>query len=412
MVTALQLHRETSCLAITRELVLDSNRHLRRVRDQQKVQITLFDSLKQQGLIGPKMKKGGKSGYQIGPVNRSQMEGGLQAQNRMRRYEFESGDDDGGEDVMDVLNQTADSDMADYVLARDVSGGQIMFGDVDNLNSMMDFKKLSQEEGLSSAEHIVDAQRSLCLAWSLAASHAGMWTLHHEDILHNITHNLVRLFTVLLHSCPEVLEELDRLQPFMSTKTSASNSGNLKGLQRVLLLLKTMMNLLQLDSATRHLMVGVFAFVHSSVDFLLRNKDLQKQQARIQTTYGAYLLLRYCDASLAKIYSISPRENLLHCGLAVEFAVSPPTDLYTPSILVPIAGPGGQKNRRSVQSDSAYESEDSRPVDGSLPKLRGQRSEVQPRRSSDVVTVTESRLEPQARCVSCYIINLSLNSKN
>ena len=50
--------------------------------------------------------------------------------------------------------------------------------------------------------------QALMLAWSLGASHVGLWTADHETVSLNISHNMVKVFTALLHTSPQVLKEL------------------------------------------------------------------------------------------------------------------------------------------------------------------------------------------------------------
>ena len=144
------------------------------------------------------------------------------------RYVFE------GEEEEDAgLDTTQDSEIADFILAGEINVGKIMFGDVENLNGTVDFDRFSQEDGLSSAEHISLAQRALTLAWGLGASHTGLWTSDHEDISHNITHNLVRLFTCLTHCDASVLRELDKLQALKPRKVKHKGKSNTRGAQKV-----------------------------------------------------------------------------------------------------------------------------------------------------------------------------------
>ena len=46
------------------------------------------------------------------------------------------------------------------------------------------------------------------LAWNLGVSHVGMWTAEHETVARSVAHNMVRLFTAMLHSSPQVFKEL------------------------------------------------------------------------------------------------------------------------------------------------------------------------------------------------------------
>lgn len=280
---------------------MESNRHLRRIRDQQKIHMTLYESLRQQGVIGPKAKKHGTdAGHRIGLV-------GVDSSRRQAgRYQFEEAGPEQADDVSDA----GDGQLLDYVLAADVTVGQIMFGDVDNLNSTTDLTHYSQDESLSEAEHIVRAERDLMLAWSLGASHVGIWTADHEDLFHNIAHNTVRLFTILLHCSPQVLSDIDTIQathgaqgPMLKDKKKDKGQQKHTGLHKVLRLLKSLLHLLHLDTGQRHLMVCGLSFVHSTLDLLVRNKDLQKHQCRLHTLHGCYLLLKYCDTVLATIYS-------------------------------------------------------------------------------------------------------------
>ena len=332
LVSILQLPVESSCLSLMKALVVESNGQLRRIRDKQKLSMTLFDSLRQQGKLGPKIdKRSGRPIQRLGLVSTGAHSLRGKLQKVSFRFQFE-------DEPEDALNATIDSDIVNYQQnspTKDLGdGGKIIFGDVDNLSQTVDFRDTlaSEDESGALAHNIDQTQRSLLLAWGLAASHSGLWMLGHEELTSNVAHNLMRLFTAILHCSGKVLKDLDTLAGTQHRKMTRCKKS--RNLSRVLRLFKMMLHLLQLDSVYRHLLVCAYKFVHSTVDLLLSNKDIKESEPRTRTLHGAYVLLRFCEFALAKVYT-STRKTKQFNSIPYELPIQD-QDLYEAAVLVKI----------------------------------------------------------------------------
>jgi hypothetical protein len=282
-----------------RGLVAESNRYLRKIKETQKTQLTLFDSIKREKAATAAANK---------KYAASQERLGLQAARQEERYgpptvgyRFEEppADLDEGEDATDMLNATLDSDLpADPLITKHMAAGKISFGDADNLNTTLDYRTLAREEGLTVAQYMERCHRCLTLAWSLGASHVGAWMADHETILLNVVHNTVRLFSALLHQSRPVRNELTGADKNPYSSEPKTN----KKLVKVLKLYQRLLHLLQLDHVCKHMQVVALKLAQDTVQMLLTNPALAVCESRRSTYHGAVLLLRYTDAALARIY--------------------------------------------------------------------------------------------------------------
>lgn len=367
MVTALQLPVESTCLSIMKALVMESNGLLRRIRDKEKLSMTLFDSLRQQGKLNPRVdKRTGRPIQRLGLVSTGAHSMRTKPHRVSFGFQFEEAPDD-------VLNASVESDIGDYQQnspIKDLDGGQIVFGDVDNLNQTVDFREmLDEDKDLAMAECIDQAQRSLMLAWGLAASHSGLWMVGHEELTNNIGHNLVRLFTAILHCPVGVIKELNTLVGTKHRKLTRSKKS--RHLVKVLSVFKTMLHLLHLDTINKHLMVCAFNFVHSTADLLLHSKDLKQHEPRTQTLHGVYTLLKFCDCAVSRVYGSvhkSVQLNAIPYEPQIHYA-----DLFEPAVLVKLGyflqGSSGQVHKTASSSSAASDEGDVMMTPGSDIKL-------------------------------------------
>ena len=304
MVTVMAMPSHTTCLSIMRGLVTEANRHLRLIRDQHKLQMTMFETLKKQRKRQQRSNiKFGKAEKRIGLLHG--LDTTAELPNIYQNYRFEK-EPDGS------LNKTLESDLDDVdpkgqgAMANiDFNMGKIMFGDVENMNATLDYRHLFAEEGISLAEHINRCQKGLILAWGLAATHSGHWTIDHEDVANHIAHDMAKLFSVILHSSPDVLKELEAVlgQPVPKIR----KAKQMRTIMKVLSLFQTMMRMLNLDAIHRHLIVCAFSFVHSSVDAMLKQKTVAHEDPKMATLHGCYVLLKLSEFMMAKTYASPPK---------------------------------------------------------------------------------------------------------
>ena len=105
------------------------------------------------------------------------------------------------------------------------------------------------------------------------------------------------------------------------------------------------MQLLNFDTASQHLMVCSISLVHMSVEFLANNRDLQKSGAHLKALGCCFVLLKYCESVLGRLYSHLPgghQQSGLsggssgpgghqHSGLSGGSSGPSGQDMYTPS---------------------------------------------------------------------------------
>ncbi len=324
MVTALQFPGEISCLGLMKGLVTESSRNLRQIRDRQKIPLILCDTLKKVGKIGRKGKQG-LLGQRLGLKVQDDMAERLGMYDSPTKlvYHFEQPDED-------ALEGTLDTDLSNYVSPLQSAmedEGKIMFGDVDNMNTTVDFEGMDNEENLSMVELVNGSYRALMTAWGLATSHTGLWTQHHEDVVASLVHNLLKVFTVILQANPQLAKDLTAgLQIAIKKK----KTRNLK-VAKVLSMLKSVLHLLRLDTTSQHLPVNSIKLVNNTISLFLCSKDLENDEPRAQTLHGCFVLLRFVEKTLAEVYTAVPytnSSNLLSVKLQAQFV-----DIFQPPVL-------------------------------------------------------------------------------
>ena len=348
MVTALRLPGEMSCLSLMKGLLMESNCYLRRVRDQQKLNLTLYESMRRQGRVTKKLSlSAGVTGARRLVTDKNKKAGSQ----RMlpapyTPYKFEEPGDD-------LMNNSLD-ESSSYLTAygMDMAGGnmdtgKIMFGDLDNLNTTVDSEVACTEDNLSVIQLIDRAQRTLLLAWSLGASHTGLWTIEHEDAATNIAHNLVKLFSAILQTRPEHMPEL-----FTTQSQHHPHSGALKNqkLLKVLHIIRTVFELLNFDCVHQHLMVCAIRFSHSILRLLLTDPELNRQEPHISNLNGCFVLLSFTEKVLASVYATLPKDflmNSLPASLQRDFV-----DVFEPAVL---SAPSNVLIEMSREKQQGYE---------------------------------------------------------
>lgn len=290
MVTVLRYSDSTNCLSLMTSLNAESVRHLRRVREVQNKGSSMFDSVKKQSQHAMRRKQGARSrGIHFELESDSSIP---------EEYKFEEPGDDALDGTLDkpLGHKGSQSTLS---IASNVPNGRITFGDDENLNTTLDYSRYASEEGLSTAEHLDRANRALFSAWALAVSHTGVWTIHHEESLSNVTHNLTRLLHLLLNSKPSVLKELEALT---GLKNRPKTSKKMRGLKKVLHIFTSLLDLVPLDDLHKNAQVCIFDLIHSVINLLASSASPEEVQPRAHTLQGCYALLRHSEVVLQRAY--------------------------------------------------------------------------------------------------------------
>lgn len=303
MVTALQLPTDMTCLSLMKGLVMESNGHLRRIRDSQKINLTLYDSMRRQGRVTKKFSlSGGVAGGRRVPkiTTKPMVSGGSP-----RAYRFEEPDED-------ALNNTLDDDdtaLTSDVFTGNMESGKIFFGDVDHMNNSVDVDMNASaiQEAMSVVQLLEHAKSTLLLAWGLAASHSGLWTEEHEEVATNIAHNMVKLFSVIMHCSAEVINDLEALQAYHLKKCVYVKNHSLV---IILTTVKSILRLLHLDAPYQHLMVCAVRFAHSTLKMFLTDSSLAKREPKLNTLHGCFALLKVFESSILSVYTSLPKNGI------------------------------------------------------------------------------------------------------
>ena len=318
MVTVVQLPGQSSCLSIIKGLVSESDRHMRRIRDKQNMQLNLFESLRSQGNTLDKNKKGPQVSFRVSGSHLRE-DGSVGT-----GFHFEVAPNE------NLLNETQESDIADFGSSQNLGGdmnasfGKIIFGDMENLNSTRDVERFLAED-LTSAQHMIETQKTLILAWSLAASHVGVWTENHEAIMSHVLHNFTRLFQIILKSENTVINEFGAL-----LNSHSSNDADRK-ISLVLKLYKLLVHLCNLDMVHQNLFPVTLRLTHETINVLLNNEELKQRPERFETLHGCYTLLHYTELALSRTYThISGQVSCNSVPALLQFAN---TDMKAPAVM-------------------------------------------------------------------------------
>ena len=263
MVTIMQLSRATTCVSLMYDLVVESRWHLEQVNDDKSTQKARRRTTQLAGLA---VAADVDVAYQFEP-----------------QAEVDSSHEDDDVDGVSALEKAM----------QHLDGGRIEFGDVDNMNTTLNHSEFD----VSGSEHVDMAIRGVSLAWNLAASHVGLWTAAHEDVVGELRETTLWLFEVLLRCSSDTLHKLDRIQECGSQKD---------GLTKVLNLFITILKVLKFDNGFRHLLVCAIKLVHAVVDVLLRCGDSKRMKSCLTVLHRSCALLRFSELALSACYNRPP----------------------------------------------------------------------------------------------------------
>ena len=263
MVTIMQLSRAMTCVSLMYDLVVESRWHLEQVNDDKSTLVRARRRTKQ--LAGFAVTAGVDVAYQF------------------EQQAEDSSHEDDDVDGVSALERAM----------QHLDGGRIEFGDTENMNTTLNYSEFD----VSGSEHVDIAIRDVSLAWNLAASHVGLWTAAHEDVVGELRSATLWLFEVLLHCSGDTLRRGDCIQESGSRKD---------GLTQVLNLFRTILNMLKFDCDFRHLMACAIELVHAGVDLLLRSGDSKRTKSCLTVLHRSCALLRFSEVALGACYNRPP----------------------------------------------------------------------------------------------------------
>lgn len=296
---------------------MEATYHLQQIRDKESVQLSFFDSLKRK----KRPQDCDTCGHRVSLLASRRLSKKSQNSRYSGTYQFEvpPPEVDSQESTLSSSTRGGGALGAMLEAASKLEDGRIEFGEVGDLRTSMDYRatmeRLNQDNDTSIAEHLGRAQNALMLAWSLATTHSGLWTVEHELVVEHVAENMVKLFSAVLQFRSKRLKELGItmatvLQGTKRTvqKTNPSNSDK-KINRRLLLVLnlyKSILQLLRFDALGRHLMVISVRFASSTTQTLLSSKILGVKSAAWQSLYGCYTLLNFSEEALSRVYVSVP----------------------------------------------------------------------------------------------------------
>lgn len=241
---------------------MEAATHLRHIRDKQHLSVNLDDH----------------------PVAGSRTS--MPSSSARLQYVFEQPEED-------ALDKTLDNDIADLVKPLAGSAlpeqGKIIFGGDEGL-SFEDAEQHAQAS-MSVALELEKAYRCISLAWSLAASHTGVWTEHHEDAMKLLVHHTCKLLSIILVSDSKVIKQLP------TTYKATKNMG----IFYTLTLVRRILSLLKMDGSSGNLLVVALHMTHQLLQLFLRPPKA-KENRRLEAFQGCYILLTYIERTLLHIY--------------------------------------------------------------------------------------------------------------
>lgn len=354
---------------------MEATYHLQQIRDKESVQLSLFDSLKRKN-------RSSVASNRASLVASKRLSARSQQVYEPYKFEVPPPDVDSQEGSIHSSNSVRNSGTLSAVMAAmsNLSEGKVEFGEVDNLETTLDYRlaaeQLHQDNNISIAEHLGRAQNALMLAWSLAATHCGLWTVEHEMVAEHIADNLVKLFSAVLQFRSKRLRELGVTMATVlhgarrassSTDTGQPSHKFNRRLLLVLNLYKSVLQLVRFDALGRHLMVVAVKFALDTTQTLMSSKAFTQKSLAWQGLYGCYTLLSFSEEALSRVYvsvpSLLPWYNQLPTQLRDQHS-----DVFQNSVLVflkrlysdqtvPSDSEGGQ-NRDSLAIQGPSDSQD------------------------------------------------------
>ncbi|KAL3869912.1 hypothetical protein ACJMK2_042534 [Sinanodonta woodiana] len=271
VVTVVQLPADMTCTTLMQDLLLESTRHLRKITEQENLDISLADAYKLSKSKGANKAK--------------------------KNFVFEENLNATQGSEASIIEE--DDKFSHLGILDNLDAGQIVFGQPELIPVNLDktFEGLNASESL--LKHLEAAQASLFASWKLAASFADTWTSDVDNIAKQTTNNITKVFTVIL-DCPAVDAVL---RPHQGSTIQNPRVFN------VLSAYKQYLQILRFDMVNQHLLPVTLRLVHRTVNLMLVSKELERMDPRLKTLLGCYSILQHARSVLNRIYTWVPAAN-------------------------------------------------------------------------------------------------------
>ncbi|XP_064625487.1 uncharacterized protein LOC135486550 isoform X2 [Lineus longissimus] len=305
-------------LRVIKELVVDANNFLGKIRQRKNIDISLIDTLKFSDIPG---EDGPNTPQQEAVAKHLPFFGStLSLQQSTKSFRFE--------DYEDRLNDTVDSDggetsgfgHAGQFGVMDANAGKIVFGDSDLSMSkcMMPRDDEETDENL-----MIWTYNSLCAAWGISVSSTEIWTVEMEILTSYVVHLMVKMFKIILHqttygiSADSLRGERQALFP--------------QGVNTVLNIYRTLLSMCHFDAVQQNVLPMMMRFLYGTMDVLLKTRDPNNETVRTDVLNACAALLTYMEKDYNQIYALSPRGK--DSGLTARRFPVPRQDQYEPQVL-------------------------------------------------------------------------------
>ncbi|KAL4235812.1 hypothetical protein ACF0H5_004202 [Mactra antiquata] len=277
LVTVIQLPVEMSNVTVMRDLVLESAKSLKKIYQQENLDMTVADAYK--------LSKGQKGSRHS-----------LNEQNRQKKaYEFE---------LAEVsLNATHESDVSildtagfdQFGAIGNMDAGNIVFGEPEMITIDPNTTLSGLEASESLLKYLEQSMTALTQVWKLAASYSDIWTSDVDAITKKAVHNFSKIFEVVL-DCPAV----DAIIPVLTPRQSSAVQN--PRVYNIIVAYRNILQLLRFDTYNQHLIPAALRLVHKTITLMLTSKELEASDPRLKTLYGCFSLLKHAETSLNRVY--------------------------------------------------------------------------------------------------------------
>ncbi|XP_053394280.1 ciliogenesis and planar polarity effector 1-like isoform X3 [Mercenaria mercenaria] len=280
LVTVAQLPVEMTSVSVMRELVLDSARYLKKLYQQENLDMTVADAYK--------LSKGQKGSKQSLVENRKQR----------KPYEFELAEislNATHESDTSIIDTTNKFGFDQFGAIGNMDAGKIVFGEPEmiSIDPNTTFSGLEASDAL--LKYLEESMSALTLVWKLGSSYSDVWTSEVDNITKKTVHNFLKIFEVVL-DCPAVDSIIPSLTPRQSSAIQNPRVYN------IIVAYRNILQLLRFDTFNQHLITAALRLVHKTITLMLSSKELLQTDPRLKTLYGCYSLLKHAETSLNRIY--------------------------------------------------------------------------------------------------------------
>jgi hypothetical protein len=302
-------------LRVMKELVVDANTCLGKIRQRKNIDISLIDTLKFSDVPG---EDGPNTSRQEAVAKHLPFFGSsLSLQQSTKSFRFE--------DYDDHLNDTVDSDAGEtsgfgQFGVMDADAGKIVFGDGD-LSMSKSLPARNEEE--TDENLMIWTYNSLCAAWGISVSSTEIWTVEMEILTSYVVHLMVKMFKIILHQTTYGISA--------DSLTGERRALFPQGVKTVLTIYRTLLSMCHFDAVQQNVLPMMMRFLYGTMDVLLKTRDPNNEAVRSDVLNACAALLMYMEKDYNQIYALSPKGH--DSGhLASQFPV-PRGDQYEPQVL-------------------------------------------------------------------------------